>query len=63
MKELVGEEAAKDLEETDYGYITYKNNGTGVSDFNIFLNVKVKYGWGEIVKDGIKVPVAATLEQ
>ena len=63
MKELVGEEAAKDLEETEYGYITYKNNGTGVSDFNIFLNVKVKYGWGEIVKDGIKVPVAATIEQ
>lgn len=63
MKELVGEEKAKDLKETDYGYVTYKNNGTGVSDFNIFLNVTVKYGWGEIMKEGIKVPVAATIEQ
>ena len=46
-----------------YGYITYKNNGTGVSDFNIFLNVKVTYGWGVIVQEGIKVPVKATIEE
>ena len=46
-----------------YGYITYKNNGTGVSDFNIFLNVKVTYGWGVIVQEGIKVHVKATIEE
>ena len=47
-----------------YGYITYKNNGTGVSAFNIFLkDVKVSYGWGVITPEKpITVPVAATIE-
>ena len=44
-----------------HGYITYKNNGTGVDNFNIFLKVKVKYGWGEIEQES-KVPVKKTIE-
>ena len=59
MQALTGNNTLND----PYGYVTYKNNGTGVSDFNIFLNVEVTYGWGVIVKEGINVPVKATIEE
>ena len=61
MQAIVAE--GVELPESEYGYVTYKNNGTGVSQFNIFLNVTVKYGWGEIEVEGIKVPVASTIEE
>ena len=61
MQALVGEDVK--LPETEYGFLTYKNNGTGVDDFNFFLNVDVKYGWGKITKEGITVPVKATIEK
>ena len=47
--------------DSKYGYLTYKSNGTAVKDFNLFLTVTVKYGWGEIVAKGIKVPVVETI--
>ena len=59
MQALTGDNTLND----PYGYVTYKNNGTGVSDFNIFLNVEVTYGWGVIVQEGVKVPVKATIEE
>jgi hypothetical protein len=47
---------------SEYGFITYKNNGTRVNDaFNIYVKVKVSYGWGEIYTDYITVPVAPTI--
>jgi len=43
------------------GYITYKNNGTVVDeDFELYLTVKVYYGWGMIQTGKIAVPVKAT---
>ena len=30
--------------------------------FNLYIPVKVKYGWGEIVTDPIKVNVATTIQ-
>ncbi|MBO5380852.1 MAG: hypothetical protein J6A40_03940 [Bacteroides sp.] len=51
----------KDAKKSDYGFITYKNNGTKVSEFNIYLKVKVEYGWGIIYTDYIEVPVASTI--
>ena len=46
-----------------YGFITYRNNGAGVQNaFNLYIPVKVKYGWGEIVTDPIKVNVATTIQ-
>ena len=49
--------------ESKYGFITYRNNGAGVQNaFNLYIPVKVKYGWGEIVTDPIKVNVATTIQ-
>jgi hypothetical protein len=48
--------------QSKYGFFTYKNNGTRVNDaFNIYVKVKVSYGWGEIYTDYITVPVAPTI--
>lgn len=47
---------------SDYGFISYKNNGTVLTgDFNIFVKVKVNYGWGTILTDWITVPVKKTI--
>jgi len=43
-----------------YGFITYQNNGTAVTkDYNLYIDVTVSYGWGEITET-ITVPVTAT---
>lgn len=45
-----------------YDLITYKNNGTVVNkDFNIFVKVKVNYGWGTFWTDKITIPVTKTI--
>ena len=47
---------------SEYGFISYKNNGTVLTgDFNIFVKVKVNYGWGTILTDWITVPVKKTI--
>ena len=52
------------LPETKYGYLTYVNNGTGVEEFHLFLNVTVKYGWGTITSEKpITVKVESTIEK
>ena len=52
------------LPETKYGYLTYVNNGTGVEEFHLFLNVTVKYGWGTITTEKpITVKVESTIEK
>ena len=61
MKALVGEDHVDDLKDTQYGYVTYKNNGTVVDDFELYINVTVKYGWGILTTDqAITVPVWGT---
>jgi len=46
---------------SEYGFLTYKNNGTHVKDFNLYVKVKVTYGWGELLTDFITVPVKETI--
>jgi hypothetical protein len=49
---------------SNYGFITYKNNGMTVSQpFNIFVKVTVNYGWGDLKTDWITVPVKTTIGQ
>ncbi len=50
-----------DAKTSKYGFITYKNNGTKVSAFNIYVKVTVEYGWGTIKTDFITVPVSSTI--
>lgn len=50
-----------DKKTSKYGFITYKNNGTKVSAFNIYVKVTVDYGWGTIQTGFITVPVASTI--
>lgn len=50
-----------DAKTSQYGFITYKNNGTKVSAFNIYVKVTVEYGWGTIKTDFITVPVSSTI--
>ena len=59
MKTISG----NDKLDSKYGYLTYKNNGTAVKNFNLFLNVTVEYGWGSIVAENIKVPVFETIAE
>lgn len=62
LQELVPEDVK--LPETKYGYLTYVNNGTGVEEFHLFLNVTVKYGWGTITSEKpITVKVESTIEK
>ena len=61
MRALVGEDHVDDLKDTQYGYVTYKNNGTVVDDFELYINVTVLYGWGILTPDKpITVPVWGT---
>ena len=65
MKDVITDaDAYKKLAKTDFGYITYKNNGQVISTaFNLFMNVTVNYGWGFITVEGVKVPVSTTIEE
>ena len=50
--------------ESEYGFLTYKNNGNVVTaDFEIYVKVKVNYGWGTILTAWITVPVGSTVNQ
>ena len=67
LKQLTVEEAiaeglvAKDDENiSEYGYVTYKNNGNHVKTFTLTLPVKVSYGFG-IIDTNVDVEVAETI--
>jgi hypothetical protein len=48
--------------EAQYGYITYKNNGTTLlQDTEMKIKVTVNYGWGTIETDWISVDVKKTI--
>lgn len=53
----------KEMDGHEYGVLSYKNNGNNVSTFNLYVPVTVKYGWGYIQTDAIKVKVYGTLEE
>ena len=67
LKQLTVEEAvaeglvAEDDENiSEYGYVTYKNNGNHVKTFTLTLPVKVSYGFG-IIDTNVDVEVAETI--
>ncbi len=45
---------------SQFGYLTYTNSGAAVGDFNLYINLNVSYGWGEIVSKNIRIPVIAS---
>ena len=45
---------------SDYGFLTYKNNGSGTTGFKIRVKATVTYGWGDIKTDWIEISVAGT---
>jgi hypothetical protein len=50
------------IDDGGYGFLTYRNNGTAVKEFNLFVPVTVQYGWGFITTDEpITVPVNSTI--
>ena len=58
---VMGDEAKGEQLESAYGFLTYKNNGTNVEAFNVYVKVEVTYGWGVIETGYIKVPVKSTI--
>ena len=52
----------KDEKKSDYGFITYKNNGTVTDGFELYIPVTVNYGWGSIQTEPITVKVAKTVQ-
>ena len=47
------------LPHNEWGYLMFGSGSQPVnSDFQIFIQVKVKYGFGEIVTDWITIPVS-----
>lgn len=53
----------KGTKKSDYGFITYKNNGTVTDGFELYIPVTVNYGWGTIQTEPITVKVAKTVNQ
>ena len=50
------------IDDGGYGFLTYRNNGTAVKEFNLFVPFTVQYGWGFITTDEpITVPVNSTI--
>lgn len=61
LKQVSDDPNATDDLTSDYGYLTYKNNGTHVKNFKVRVPVKVEYGWGVITVANIEIPVAETI--
>ena len=51
----------EDLKTSRFGFITYRNNGTGVRDFNFYVNVTVSHRWGDLHSGYIRIPVQGTI--
>ncbi|MBR1489310.1 MAG: hypothetical protein IJ611_01230 [Bacteroidales bacterium] len=50
------------IDDGGFGFLTYRNNGTAVKEFNLFVPVTVQYGWGIITTDEpITVKVNSTI--
>ena len=58
---VMGDAAKGEQLESEYGFLTYKNNGTNVEEFNVYVKVEVTYGWGVIETGYIKVNVKSTI--
>ena len=52
------------IDDGGFGFLTYRNNGTYVKAFNLFVPVTVQYGWGIIsTPEPITVNVATTIKE
>ena len=52
------------IDDGDYGFLTYRNNGTYVKEFKLFVPVTIQYGWGIITTDEpIEVLVETTIKE
>ena len=52
------------IDDGGYGFLTYRNNGTYVKAFKLFVPVTVQYGWGIITTDEpITVNVETTIKE
>ena len=50
------------IDDGDYGFLVYRNNGTVVKDFDLYVPVTVQYGWGIITtEEPITVHVYGTV--
>jgi hypothetical protein len=50
------------IDDGGYGFLTYRNNGTAVKEFDLYVPVTVQYGWGVITTDEpITVHVNSTI--
>ena len=51
------------IDDGGYGFLTYRNNGTYVKEFKLFVPVTIPYGWGIITTDEpIEVLVETTIK-
>ena len=51
------------IDDGGYGFLTYRNNGTYVKEFKLFVPVTIQYGWGIITTDEpIEVLVETTIK-
>ena len=52
------------IDDGGFGFLTYRNNGTYVKAFKLFVPVTVQYGWGIIsTPEPITVNVATTIKE
>ena len=52
------------IDDGGYGFLTYRNNGTYVKEFKLFVPVTIQYGWGIITTDEpIEVLVETTIKE
>ena len=50
------------IDDGGFGFLTYRNNGTAVKKFDLYVPVTVRYGWGVITTEApITVPVQSTI--
>jgi hypothetical protein len=47
---------------TNFGYISYENNGNAISGFTLRIPLKVTYNWGTM-NAYVDIPVAKTVNQ
>ncbi len=52
------------IDDGGFGFLTYRNNGTYVKEFDLFVPVTVQYGWGIITTENpITVHVETTIKE
>ena len=61
-KDVLVRDYIESIDDGGFGFLTYRNNGTAVKKFELYVPVTVRYGWGVITTDTpITVPVQSTI--